>query len=87
MITTDVERALIADQMQRDTVWCYPCSMQTGRPVLATCRYYVEGLGDAGCVPACAGCLRRALRDGIRITLSEPVTQPAYVDLLTRLLS
>ena len=91
MVTNDVERILIDAQMRADTVWCFACGLQR-RATLAVTRYGVvvdqsPNFAATLRTPACRACLLQALRDGIAITDLEPVVQPLYVGLLTRLLT
>ncbi len=81
-----IYRALLLEQIDRDTLWCLPCGMMDIRRP-ADVVYTVSSEPQLATVRACRECLMRELVNGVPIIASQPITQPAYIDLLKRALA
>lgn len=82
MELTDIERALIEEQISTDTKWCYQCALQHAKVSPA------EGIYAVGPnrIESCARCMREQQLIGVAIDSWTPIQQPAYIALLRQLM-
>lgn len=77
--------AKLVDQMSRDTLWCMQCALY-GKANMADVRYTVERDGFSADILACRPCFTDAVSRP-DIVSSEPVTQPAWIALVSESLT
>jgi hypothetical protein len=82
----EIHRALLMDQMGRDTLYCTICGMRdVTRPAIVRYTVANDALKAEGF--ACRDCFNEVLRTpSIPVVSFEPVTQPAYIELLAEAL-